>query len=125
MALSAWGMIPDDLEIDFPTMWAPDAKEIAEIAERKTNAVLAVYQNDLIDSATAQQELQELADETGMWSKISEESIKAGEGQTYSSSRMMADPMAGLTYLEDPDRDMDISEENEEGPNKNGKEEVE
>ena len=63
MALSAWGVIPDDMEIDFPTMWAPDAKEIAEIAERKTNAILAVYQNDLIDSATAQQELQAIADE--------------------------------------------------------------
>lgn len=105
MALSAWGVIPDDLEIDFPTMWAPDAKEIAEIAERKTNAVLAVYQNDLIDSAIAQQELQALADETGMWSKISEESIKAGEGKTYSSSRRMADTEAGLEYLEDLDRD--------------------
>lgn len=115
MALSAWGMIPDDLEIDFPTMWAPDAKEIAEIAEKKTNAVLAVYQNDLIDSATAQQELQALADETGMWSKISEESIKAGEGQTYSSIRMMADPMAGLTYLENPNRnEADPEDEKEE-----------
>lgn len=80
-------------------MWAPDAKEIAEIAERKTNAILAVYQNDLIDSATAQQELQAIADETGMWSKISDESIQAGKGKTYTSSRMMADPMAGWSTL--------------------------
>ena len=51
MALSAWGMIPDDLDISFPPMQTPDAKETAEIAERKAGAVLAVYQNDLIDAA--------------------------------------------------------------------------
>lgn len=96
MALSAWGMIPDDLDIDFPPMWTPDAKEIAEIAERKTNAVLAVYQNDLVDAATAQQELQALGDETGMFSKISDEAIEAARGQTYTNSRLMADPLAGL-----------------------------
>lgn len=96
MALSAWGMIPDDLDIDFPPMWTPDPKEIAEIAERKTNAVLAVYQNDLIDAATAQQELQALGDETGMFSKISDEAIEAARGQTYTNSRLMADPLAGL-----------------------------
>lgn len=96
MALSAWGRIPDDMDIDFPPMWTPDAKEIAEIADRKTNAVVAAYQNDLIDSATAQQELQAMSDETGMFSKISDESIEAGRGKTYTSSRAMADPMAGL-----------------------------
>ena len=96
MALSAWGMIPDDLDIDFLPMWTPDAKEIAEIAERKTNAVLAVYQNDLVDAATAQQELQALGDETGMFSKISDEAIEAARGQTYTNSRLMADPLAGL-----------------------------
>lgn len=96
MALSAWGMIPDDLDIDFPPMWTPDAKEIAEIAERKTNAVLAVYQNDLVDAATAQQELQALGEETGMFSKISDEAIEAARGQTYTNSRLMADPLAGL-----------------------------
>ena len=103
MALSAWGEIPDGLNIDFPPMWTPDAREIAEIAERKTNAVLAAYQNDLIDSATAQQELQAMADETGMFSKISDESIEAGRGKTYTSSRMMADPLAGLGVTDPPD----------------------
>lgn len=103
MALSAWGMVPEDMDIDFPPMWTPDAKEIAEIADRKANAVLAVYQNDLVDSATAQQELQAMADETGMFSKISDESIAAGKGKTYTSSRMMADPMAGLALQAEPD----------------------
>lgn len=102
MALSAWGQIPDDLEIDFLPMQTPDAKETAEIAERKTNAILAVYQNDLIDSATAQQELQTLTEETGMFGKITDESIEAGRGQTYSSSRAMQDPLMGLELPREP-----------------------
>lgn len=96
MALSAWGMIPDDLDIDFPPMQTPDSKEIAEIAERKTNTVLMAYQNDLIDAATAQQELKAMDEETGMFGRISEESIEAGKGKTYTESRIMNDPMAGI-----------------------------
>ena len=110
MALSAWGMIPDDLDIDFPPMWTPDAKEIAEIAERKTNAVLAVYQNDLVDAATAQQELQALGDETGMFSKISDEAIEAARGQTYTNSRLMADPLAGLELTSNQPRELSDEE---------------
>lgn len=96
MALSAWGEIPDDLEIDFPPMQTADAKEQAEITERNTNSILAVYQNDLIDAATAQQELQAMGEETGIFSRISDETIEAARGQTYTKSRLMADPMAGL-----------------------------
>lgn len=103
MALSAWGQIPDDLEIDFPPMQTPNAKETTEIAERKANTVLAVYQNDLIDSATAKQELQMLTEETGMFGKITDESIEAGRGQTYSSSKAMQDPMMGLELPREPD----------------------
>ena len=96
MALSAWGEIPDDLEIDFPPMQTADAKEQAEITERNTNSILAAYQNDLIDAATAQQELQAMGEETGIFSRISDETIEAARGQTYTKSRLMADPMAGL-----------------------------
>lgn len=96
MAMSVWGKIPDDLTISFPPMQTPDAKETAEIADRKTNAVIMAYQNDLIDSATAQQELKGLEEETGMFGKISDESIEAGRGKTYTSSKMMQDPFMGL-----------------------------
>lgn len=96
MALSAWGDIPSDLSIDFPPMQTPDAKELAEIAEHKANAILAVYQNDLIDAATAQQELQMMEKETGMFSKISDEAIEQARGQTYTQSKLMADPLAAI-----------------------------
>ena len=98
MALSAWGKMPDDMDIDFSPMQTPDAKDIADITERKSNAILAVYQNDLVDAATALQELQGLADETGLYSKITDETVEAGKGKLYSQSRSMQDPLAGFSF---------------------------
>ncbi|MDK2966489.1 DUF1073 domain-containing protein [Lacrimispora sp.] len=97
MLLSAWGAIPDDLDIDFPPLQTPDSSEVADIAEKKTQSVMAVYQSDLIDAATAQKELKALADETGMYSTISDEAIKAAKGKTYSDYKVMQDPLAGLS----------------------------
>ena len=114
LCLSAWGVIPDDLDIDFPPMQTPDAKEVAEITERKTNAVLAVYQNDLIDQSTALQELQSMSEETGMFDKITDEAIEAGKGVTYTQSKMMADPLSGLMgggYAPEPEIQPDTETE--------------
>ncbi len=101
MALSAWGTIPDDLDIDFPPLQTPDSSEIADIVEKKTQAILAAYQGDLIDAATAMKELKALADETGMYNTISDEDIEASRGKTYSDYKAMRDPMAGLLDLPD------------------------
>ena len=113
MALSAWGRIPDDMDIDFPPMQTPDAKDVAEITERKSNAILAAYQNDLIDAATAMQELKSLSDETGLYSKITDEAIEAGKGKFYSDSRSMRDPMAGFSFPGSTGED-DVGDGNED-----------
>lgn len=101
MALSAWGVIPDDLDITFPPMKSADAKELADIAQAKTNAIVTAYQSDLIDAATAMQELQNLSEETQMFGKIKDEDVDLNKGKTYSSSRAMQDPMAGLFPTEE------------------------
>lgn len=102
MCMSAWGQIPDDFGITFPPMQTPESKDVAEIARNKSGAILAAYQNDLIDAATALQELQGLSEETGMFDKITDEQIEAGKGKTSTQSRMMADPMSGLAFGGDP-----------------------
>jgi phage-related protein (TIGR01555 family) len=96
MALSAWGVIPDDLEVDFPEMETADPKELAEITERKTTAIIAAYQADLIDASTAMQELQAASESTGVFGKIKDEDIEAAKGKTFSSTQQMADPMSGI-----------------------------
>lgn len=108
MCLSAWGMIPDDLDIKFPPMQTADAKEQSEITERNTNSILAVYQNDLIDAATAQRELQSMGEDTGVFGKISDEAIEAGKGVTYTQSKLMADPLAGLQMPASPEYEEEI-----------------
>ena len=88
---------------------------MAEITERKSNAVLAVYQNDLIDAETAMQELKQLSDETGLYSKISDEAIEAGRGVFYSDSRLR-DPMSGLEFPGNPEEGGGGLEDDEEDP---------
>lgn len=96
MALSAWGTVPDDLDIDFPPLQTPNSSEIADIVEKKTQAILAAFQSDLIDAATSLKELKTLSDETSMYNSISDEAIKLSKGKTYSDYKAMQDPMADL-----------------------------
>lgn len=98
MCMSAWGQIPDDFDIDFPPMQTPDAKQTAEIAREKSTAIIGAYNADLIDAATALQELQGLSEETGLFDKITNEQIEAGKGKYATQSRLMADPMSGLAF---------------------------
>lgn len=112
MALSAWGVIPDDLDIKFPPMQTADAKEQSEITERNTASILSVYQNDLMDAATAMQELQAMGEETGIFSKISDEAIEAARGQTYTNNKLMADPLAGLEMAGNQPREPSGEEQN-------------
>jgi hypothetical protein len=97
LALSAWGAIPDDLDIDFPALDTPNALEVADVAQRKTGAIVTAYQSDLIDLSTAREELHNLDDETGLFGKIPNELMQEGKGVLYSDRQQMADPLAGLT----------------------------
>jgi phage-related protein (TIGR01555 family) len=96
LAMSAWGKIPDDLDIDFEPMQTPNNIEIADIAQKKTAAIVQAYQSDLIDLETARKELQALDVETGMFGKLSDALVSQGRGVTYSASMQMRDPMAGI-----------------------------
>lgn len=84
MLMSAWGTVPDDIDIAFPPLWTPTAKEVAEIAKAKAETIIAVFQAGLVDQATAQKELKKLSDETGLFDSISDEEIKANKGKTFS-----------------------------------------
>lgn len=96
LALSAWGVIPDDLDIEFPPMDSPNAAEMADVAQKKTAAVIAAYQSDLLDLSTAREELHSLDEDTGLFGKMPDELMNEGKGETFSSRQQMGDPMAGL-----------------------------
>ena len=98
MAMSTWGAIPDDLDISFPPMWTPDAKEEAEIAKAKTESIINAFQAGLLDLATAQKELKRLSAVTGMFDSLTDEQISANAGKTFQDVTALRDPMAGLGY---------------------------
>ena len=100
MAMSAWGAVPDSLEISFPPLWTPTAKEVAEIAKAKAETIVSVFQAGLLGVDTAQKELKNMADETGMFDSITDEEIKANAGKTYQDVTALRDPLAGLGYGE-------------------------
>ena len=98
LAMSAWGAVPDGLDITFPSLWTPTAAEVAEIALKKAQAIRDTFQAGLFRADTAQRELKKLADETGMFDSISEEEIAANTGKTYQDVTALRDPLAGLGY---------------------------
>lgn len=100
MAVSAWGAVPDNLQIDFPPLWTPTAKEVAEIAKAKAEAIVSTYQSGLLNVDTAQKELKKLEDDTGMFGGITDEEIKANAGKTYQDATALRDPLMGLSYGE-------------------------
>ena len=100
MAMSAWGAVPDNLQIDFPPLWTPTAKEVAEIAKGKAEAIVSVFQSGLLDQQAAQKELKKLDEETGMFGILTDEEIAANAGRTYQDVTALRDPLAGLTYGE-------------------------
>lgn len=96
MALSAWGRIPNGLDIAFPPLWTPKAAEIADIAALKARAIIEVFKAQLMDAGTAQKELKRLSDETGMFGGIDDAAITANAGRSFADLTAMSDLMAGI-----------------------------
>lgn len=100
MAMSAWGYVPDDIDIAFPPLWTPTATETAEIALKKAQAIRDTFQAGLFQADTAQKELKKLEEETGMFGSISDEEINNNVGKTYQDVTALRDPLMGLGYSE-------------------------
>lgn len=96
LALSSWGAIPDDLDIDFAPMDTPTSLELADVAQKKTSAVISAYQAGVIDLQTARMELQTLNEDTGLFGKITDEMLSQGAGVNYTDTQAMHDPLGGI-----------------------------
>ena len=103
IAMSAWGSVPENLDISFPPLWTPTASETAQIAERKALAIRDIFQAGLIQADTALRELKGLSEETGMFGNISDEEIAGAQGKTYQDVTAMRDMFAGLGYDREED----------------------
>lgn len=96
LALSTWGVIPNDIKITFPPLWTPTAEQVAKIAKDKAETILKAFQANVIDLSTTLKELTALTGETGMFSNILDNDIKNGEGVTFLDKNTLHDPLAGF-----------------------------
>lgn len=94
--MSTCGGVPEDMEVQFPPLWTPTAKEVSEIAKAKAETIVDVFQAGLIDKATSMRELKKLSDETGLFDGITDEEIAASVGQTFQDVTSLKDPLAGI-----------------------------
>ena len=103
MCMSAWGKVPDDVQIVFPSLETPDPMAVSQIGKTKTDTVVTAFQNSMLDLGAAQKELKKLAEETGLFDSITDEEIEKNTGKTYQDVTAMRDPLAGLMGGDDED----------------------
>lgn len=96
MCMSVFGGVPENISVDFPQLWTPDAKEVAEIVRAKAETIISTFQAGLLTQDAAQKELKKLAEETGMFDSISDDEIEANRGRTYQDVTSLRDPLAGI-----------------------------
>ncbi len=127
LCMSVWGEVPEDIQIQFPPLWTPNATELAQIAATKTQTIMSAFQSNTITLGMALTELKKLEDETGMFGSIDDAYISKNKDKTFADLQQMADPMAGLFGgmgggKEDPKKDL-IAQENEGNIEQSKKEE--
>ncbi|OPY66719.1 MAG: hypothetical protein A4E62_02429 [Syntrophorhabdus sp. PtaU1.Bin002] len=77
MCVSTWGQVPDDLDFTFNPYRTLDNKEMADLADKKSKAIVEVYNSLPISDRTALKELRQMSEEVGMWSNITDQDIEA------------------------------------------------
>jgi phage-related protein (TIGR01555 family) len=108
MCMSEFGAIPDDLDYRFDPIRTPNDKEIAELADKKTTSIAAVYTAGLISQKTALQELKQMSETTGMFTNITDEDIDTADSSTNQGEMLPAlgglDPYGESLGTEETDR---------------------
>lgn len=81
MCLSAWGVIPDDLDYEFNPIRDTPADERANLIQQTAGAINTAFQSGLISQRTALKELRESGKPLDMWKNITDEDVeKADDG---------------------------------------------
>lgn len=94
IALSTWGMIPDDLDYEYNPLRKADPKENADLAKSMGEAVVSIYNASLISQQTALKELRQQSEITGMWSNITDEDIAKADAEVDMGGEL--DALAGM-----------------------------
>jgi phage-related protein (TIGR01555 family) len=90
MVMSEWGQIPDDLDYKFNPIKTADNKEMSELADKSTTAIITAYNAGLISQKTGMKELRQQSEITGLFSNITDEDIDKAD-DSLSQGEMIPD----------------------------------
>lgn len=82
MFISEFGAVPDDLDYDYNPIGTPSESELSDIVDKKSNAIINVFNAGLISQKIALKELKEMSDTTGMFTNITDEDIEKADDST-------------------------------------------
>ncbi len=88
IAMSTWGQVPDDLDFDFLPVRTLNDHEQAELAEKVTTAIIALYNSGLISQKTALMEIRHASDVMGIGTQITDEMIEAADDTIVQQSEL-------------------------------------
>ena len=97
LAMSAWGMVPEDLDVTFESIRTAPETEKAEIIQKKAAALLDLYSANGIPKDVLLQELKNAGAPAGMFSFLHDDLIAQSKGIYARDDNALADPFAGIT----------------------------
>jgi phage-related protein (TIGR01555 family) len=98
LMVSTWGKIPNDFKFKFNPIRSADIHDMARVAEFKGRTIVDTFKAGLTDQATAQKELREMSQDTGMFTDISDEMIENGRDVWTWDIAKRSDPLASMQY---------------------------
>ena len=75
IAMSTWGVIPDDLDFRFNPVQRATEEKLADIVAKKSTAIREARDSGIISDRIALKEYKQMSDTTGMWTNITDEDI--------------------------------------------------
>lgn len=81
MAMSCWGAVPDDLDIQFNSVYTLGPKDKLEMAKGQAEMISSISNASLISDQVALKELKRFGDPLGLWVSITDEDIEQADSQ--------------------------------------------
>ena len=111
LQMSAWGVAPDGISVQFNPVETVNPKEAMEIAAKHSDIIVAEYNAGIISEQIALEELKKHGSVSGMWSSITDEYIAQAEAMPQQQGEE-EDPLAGFgSSLFDAFNEADVNRE--------------
>jgi hypothetical protein len=84
IAMSTWGMVPDDFDFEFAPIRTMTAKERGELAKAQLEPIYDAFDKGLLGRQTTLREMQSLSAENGVFTNITDEMIEEADDELLS-----------------------------------------